>query len=505
METVTLNRFNRGITNDPRFQLEGVCRTCTGFDAITDQYRLTPYRDSEDGDSSSSTRKIQNFAIALGASSTYKLFGLGVVSGTGRAQIYSKELTTSSGDLSDASWATPSNGASASGSTAFGLFVFYKRTGLLYGARSGSHIWAADPTNAASFDNSEQALTYTNIAQGLVHSKDDIMYVPYDNNIASNNNGSWNNTALVLPTHLYVTSIAEYGNYLAIGCAPLSGVGESVVYLWDRDSSLSTVTQSIPWGNDILKILDVVDGQLIGVSLSGNSTTRILSKVVFRQYVGGDQQNKFLEIVSESSSAQLPIAKRILDNRLFFMMSVTLNGSVRDGVWSIGRSASNEPFALMHERTPNNDAALTNGVLYNFYYVGDYLFQSFVDNAVETMTKTNNSSSYTAKAIYETIINPGMKKEHRFKEKQLQMAAPLTEPLASGEQLVLQVRVDAGDWNTVVTHSTDGDLTLGMGILADGTGLPKGREFEFRLESTGGAVPTGLVYGYTVTETNIGS
>lgn len=236
MKTITINKFNAGIQNDPRSRVSAGARMVTNFDVLTNEHKMTPYRDSEDGDSGASTSQKQNFAIALRTGTTYSLYGLGVVSGTGKAEVLVKELSTgASTDLDDNGWGTPSANQSASGSTSFNLFVYYKKTGLIYGARAGTHIWAFSPTGTAWADTS-QALTYTNICQGLVHSKDDVLYIGYDNKIAKNDNGSWTTTALTLPSDLYVTSIAEHGNYLAIGCAPLSGTGHSRVFLWDRDS-----------------------------------------------------------------------------------------------------------------------------------------------------------------------------------------------------------------------------------------------------------------------------
>ena len=171
----------------------------------------------------------------------------------------------------------------------FELFVFYKKTGLIYGGRgtsatAGSAIWAYDPTGAATFAESALTVSFTSLAQGLVHSKDDILYIPYDNKIAKNDNGSWTAVALTLPSHLKITSIAEYGNYLAIACAPLSGVGESIVYLWNRDETTTVLSQSIPWGEGNLTILEEIEGYLIGVSYVGTSSLNFEQKAVFKYY-----------------------------------------------------------------------------------------------------------------------------------------------------------------------------------------------------------------------------
>ncbi|GAH30408.1 unnamed protein product, partial [marine sediment metagenome] len=86
--------------------------------------------------------------------------------------------------------------------------------------------------------------------------------------------------------HLYITSICEFGNYLAIGAAPLSGLGGSVVYLWDRDSSLTTLSEIIDFGEGNLRVLEEIDGVLIGISSVGGTSDRFDDKAVFRLVSG---------------------------------------------------------------------------------------------------------------------------------------------------------------------------------------------------------------------------
>src|SRR3990167_235490 len=238
-----ITRFDGGMKNDPRDPSPNTCRVCTNFDALTNPYKLTPYPNSESGDSAPTTSRKQNFVIALRTGATFSLYALGVVSGAGTAEVLFKDLTTgASNDLDDNGWSTPANNQSASGATAFDLFIYYRKVNLIFGARAGTHIWAFNAGSA--FADTHQSLTYTTIRQGLVHTEDDILYIPYFDSaaptsaVASNNNGSWDTTALSLPKHLIPQSLCESGNYLAIGCGPDTGavLGDSKVILWDRDS-----------------------------------------------------------------------------------------------------------------------------------------------------------------------------------------------------------------------------------------------------------------------------
>ena len=491
IETI-LNRFDAGIVNDKRTPLSNACRVCTNFDIITTPYKLLPYYDSEGGNDSQSSNKLQNFILANDNGGDIALFGLGVKASATTAEIQQKDLTTgAANDLDDAGWSTltAAKAQSASGAANFNLWVYYKKTGLAYYAKAGTTIGTFDPSLSANIDASAHSLSYTNIAQGLVHSKDDILYIPYDNKIAVNNNGSWTDAGLTLPSHLYITSICEYGNYLAIACAPLSGIGNSVVYLWDRDITLSTVSESIVWGPGVIKIIDTVEGILIGLSLIGSSSVSHVQKITAKYYDNKPEADLLFELVADAGTTPaLPIAKQHIDNRLYFMMYITLDGVLREGVWSIGRSSPNAPFALAHEHTPNNDTATTSGQLRNFFIAGDYVFQSYLDNGTETMSKTKSTFSRVYTSIYETVINPGMSIEDRQTEKTLAGIAVKTEPLPSNAQIVVKYKVDSdSSWTTILTHNVDNDVRKDV-LQAFKTG----RDFQFRIESTQGAVLTSL-------------
>ncbi len=498
----TVDDFSKGIVNDSRDPRKGVARMVTNFN-LADTPRLTPYRDSEDGDSASATSKKQNFEIALRTGTTYSLYALGVKSGAATAEVTYKNLTTgAANDLDDNGWTNTTNNQSASVTAFFNLFKYYTKTGLIYGAKTNK-IWAYDPSGSASFDedvistDGGSSFNFTNIAQGLVHSKDDVLYIPYDNIIASNNNKTWVNAAITIPAHLKINSICEYGNYLAIGASPLSGIGNSRVYLWDRDSSLTTLSESIDWGVGELKVLEEVDGYLVGISKVGGTSDAFVGRVIFR-YLVGNRARKYDELVTGSSSITLLTVKQKIDNRVYFMLSCTINGAVREGLWSFGRSLLEDSFTIVHERTPNNDTALTaNGQVRGFYKVGDFTFISYINaSSVFAISKTNDQSNFTATSIYESRIfgtlSPSFKKDL--------LGATVTTPfLPTAGQIVLEYAVDENigtdTWTNIFTEATDNSISFSAV-----NSLPKDyKEIQFRIESTGGGEITGFTFKEKVT------
>lgn len=92
------------------------------------------------------------------------------------------------------------------------------------------------------------------------------MYVLSGNVIATNNNGTWNNSALALPSDIASGDICEDGNYLSIGVNRLNG--NAVEYLWDRDPAFTTLADSIDWGTGTLLFIEISFARLSVVLIS---------------------------------------------------------------------------------------------------------------------------------------------------------------------------------------------------------------------------------------------
>ena len=494
-----IDRFDKGIINDPRIDDSRYSQLIKNFDAHTYPKKLVPYRSSESGDTAASTSKKQNFCVALRTGTTYSLYALGVKSGADTAEVLYKNLTqASANDLIDGGWQATGAAAkyqSASGVTNFNLFVYYAKVGRIFGAKAGTTIWVYDPAGSADFledgTGNSRSITYTNIAQGLVHSKDDILYIPYDNKIAKNDNGSWTNTALTLPAHFYITSICEYGNFLAIACAPLSGIGSSRVFLWDRDASNTVLTESIDFGEGNLQILEEVEGHLIGISKQGigesGQTNKFKGQITIRQYSGGVAE-VLKTFISEGNDVVLPIFKQKVDHFLYFLMDISIAGSSADylhqGLWKIGRVSSDTPFALTFDRNVNNNVAGTY-VMKAFQVVGDYVFLSYTTSGTFALDKTNNNETWVAGnfSYYDSqIFNLG----DSSIIKQLKGATIFTEALGGTQSIVLAYKKDeditsgSASWTTLFTLTTANSLSFSVSSDVEF------KEIQFRITSEKG-------------------
>lgn len=504
VETI-ITDFSGGISNDVRSTNERMSQIVTNMDIFTDFKRAIPYFDSESGDSGSATSQKQNFCLAHwlpGSANDWRLFSLGVKSGGGRAEILMKTLTVlgtaGANDLSDNGWSTPGNNQSGAGSTSFNLFIYYPKTGFIYGAQGDVQIWAFDPTAGAAWVDTVQTLTYTNICQGIIFSKDDILYFGADNKIVSFDGSSWNTTALTLPANFYITSVAEYGDNLAISVAPLSGFGNSRVYLWNRNSSLATVSANIDWGAGILQFVEELNGDLMGVSYSSSTIASPRGKIIFKSY-SGSGASQFASLTAKSSTTFLRTMRQKANNRVYFTMQITLGNTVqREGVFSVGIGSSGK-WAIAHERTPNNDTSLVTGQPVAFFLIGDTLFQAYIDSSgVYQVSKTNDQPSYTASAIYESLIYNA---KDSSQIKKLIGVTVMFEPLPAAGQVILKYKKDEDTtWTPIFTYNTDNGIShSAVNIESTGATLPEHKEIQFRIELTGGAIVTGFSFEQELT------
>ena len=495
--------FSGGMTPNSRSKDTRYCRVLKHFDSLSAGNKLTPYR-SHESEADGATA-----GLALFLSSASKQYALGWVSSSNQfVKIYERA------SIPAGAWTASTTGESSGGARSERFFVLYKDSSgnpVIFTAETNL-ISSYRPDNAVfneaggSGTGVTQSITYTDIAQGLVHSKDDILYIPYDNKIAKYDAGTpaWTVAALTLPADTIITCICEYGNYLAIAAKSKNAGGRSIVYLWDRNTSLTTLSEKIDWGTEILELIEEVEGFLIGISRTAAVSTTIRSKVIFKYYTAQGAK-QFLELPFTSiNSGQTAIApiKQKMNNRLYFMMGAEIDGTAQTGIWSIGRLGDN-PFALSVDRLLNNDTAitLTNFVALGFQLLGDYMTLAYkiTNSTTFVITRTDDTAAFTASSDYESLIfNAG----DSSLKKDLIGITIMTEPLPAGGQVTVGYKKDAEtSFTTILTHDTDDSISdSAVNIESSGATLPKDyKEIQFQIISTGNAVVTGFSFKEEIT------
>jgi hypothetical protein len=493
MTTVRQTGWYGGIADDPRAAqfyrgnfLVDSYQTTKHFDLFTNAGRLTPYRslsaDTNDGSTSTGMKQyvIKDYVYA---SASAKLYGLGQT-GVGLTQIAYKA------DATNGNWTVSSAGT---GAVINGCFVEYKD--YLWGFQGTTSVFkwgllSGSPaiTNAAF----TVGTTITSVANGLVFQ--DYLYLPYNNKIARMTDAAtFSDAFLTLPTNYKITSLAPYGKYIAIACAPVSVYnGSSKVLIWDGTSP--DVQETVDWGEGQLMVLDTIEGMLVGVTdrYLNNSTGAGRGSMIIQTYSGGSPI-VVKEIFTQALTGKtIPQSKTVKNNRLFFaakIMTDSAGASYNEGIWSFGRKASGYPFTLTLDYIDEN--INTNGIQ-AFGSAANYFFITHSNDG--SIDKTSSTATYSFTSIFETqVLNLGSSNQ----DKRLNSVRVDFSKIVTGT-FILKYKVDgATSWVTIGTYSTVGDYshTFLRNETADSDFL-SGREFQFRLESTGGLEITGLTLDF---------
>lgn len=457
------------------------------FDIFSNPGKLTPYRDllADTNDGSTSTG-MKQYAIKdfLYPTATGQLYGLGQAAG-GFTEIFSKAAATSG------NWAVPGS-ATGNGAVQNGCFVEYKDYAWGFQGTTQVFKWGTLSGGATITNTAGTVGTITSVAQGLIGT-DDNLYLPYNNKLARvTSNGTVNDAVLTLPTNFRITSLANYGNYLAIACAPISNFnGVSKVFLWDFSSP--DVQAVIDWGEGVLSILETIEGMLVGV------TDRYLNNVagagrgslIIQTYSGGTPQ-VVKEIFTQAIVGKnMPLSKAVKNNRLFFtakVMTNTAGTTYNEGIWSFGRKSSSYPFVLSLDLIDEN--VNTSGIQ-GFGTAGNFFF--IAHSADGSIDKTSSTATYTFTSILESQI---FNLADSTTDKGVLSVKVSTAVVAAGQSLTLKYKVDdtpATAWTTIGTYNTVGGLGRSfLNIESSGAVFSSGTEFKFRLETIGGLEVTGF-------------
>lgn len=492
-----IDLFYGGMSDDIRIQQPEVFAAATHFDIFTYPKRLVPYRAMEANETTS--YNIQNFVFAEG-----KLYGLGIVAASSKVKIYEK----ASDAIAD-SWTASSSAEDTLGSRATQPFTAFHK--YIYGLTGGTRLWAwGDITGTPSFTATAASVSYSRACKGIITS-DDLFLQPYDNKIARKNGAgsgptdAWTVAALTLPDSYIITDIVETGDLVAIACRPTNQVLNSKVYLWDKVNE--DVLDVIDWGEGSLYILDEVEGELVGISQQGGigSISAVKPKLTVRRWSSGRKARVAFEIEDEATTLTVyGNHTKIKDgSRIIFGLRITLGGVAYHQLASVGRKTESYPLVFNLDRKIDNDTAISS--IDGVYNVAGYVFAAHNNDG--SVNRTNDDSTvYTATSIYiSQKINGGhVDPDAVRKTKKLAYVGLRCAPLGSGDSLSLYYRINAETAWTLIRTYTNTANPSGLGFEAgnqnDGNEFRSAYEFQFKVESTGGAEPTSIEYGFDVGE-----
>jgi hypothetical protein len=295
-----------------------------------------------------------------------------------------------------------------------------------------------------------------------------------------------------VPTNFKITSICNFGNYLAIGCAPISSFnGGSKVFLWNLSSDL--FTETLDFGEGDLRIIETIEGMIVGITdrYLNNSAGAGRGSMIVQIYSGGSPQ-VIKEVFTQAlTGTTIPISKAVKNNRLFWAAKIMTNSAgttYNEGLWSFGRKNINYAYTLTLDVIDEN---INTSGIQGFGTAGNYFFIGHsTDGSID---KTNDAATYAFTSIYESqIFDVGdasvTKRLNQFRIK--------TAPIATGGSVTIKYRIDdETSFTTIGSLSTVGEVGRHFyNIESSQADFPTFNEITFRIESTGGAEITSYTF-----------
>lgn len=467
-----------GMSDDVRIQRPEVFYISQHFDIFTKPKRLRPFPTMvADQDTT--------YSIVMFEYANSTLYGLGIVVGSGKVKIYYKASDPITG-----SWTAATSGESSAGARFEKCFKEFH--GYLYGG-TASRIWAyGDITGSPSFTETAYSTAGSPICNGIVTS-DDKLIIPCDSGIAVKDGAGAGPTANwstfnIIPSGYTASDIVERGDYVYIAAYPTNLIGNSKVFVWDKVSD--DVSDVIDFGEGRLLILDDIDGELIGISTSGLSTTSLYGRMMARSWSGGNKARPIFELVGDDFNVLVygNHCKFRERSKLVFGMKIVIDGTTYNQLFAVGRKNANYPLAFAFDRLVNNNTAISNSIQ-GLLKLGDYIFAAFNQNGSvnrtynSTTVYTSVSPSLTTQKLNGTIEGGADVGRHR---KKLTMIGLQCGALSSTNSvLTLYYRTDEeSSWTKVRDYSTSNGMGFEAGIDASGAEFKNCYEFQFKLEHT---------------------
>lgn len=493
MPTQKITQFNGGMGTDPRDQNFAYAQYIKHFDIWSKPNSLIPYRTALDVNGNIGTNLVRSFVYG----SNNRLLGLGVTDSTDNfPQIFNKEDITST-----ASWGTYSSVGSTYAIRTYDCFVEYND--YLYGWNTNGVFRFGTLSSGLTMTEGFQAVSNKDAAQGLVHSQDDILYLPYKDSsnvwqIATVDGTTFGSaTALSggIPTNLKIVRLVEYGAFIAIVCAPINtNTTQSRILIWDRDTSVTTLTSNLSLGDTAAKTAGVVDGTLIVVSLQ-TLTAGSAAALIVHSYAGGvPQVEKIVELDTQITDIR---GGQVVGNKFYFAMDDTSSSEAGKyaGVWCIGRRDSSQPFSIAIARNVST-AAVVAKYVYGFLIWNDICVAAMTTSGTNEVSISNSSTFGTIGSTYRSQI---LTDSDSSTDKMLSGVSTGTAPMPSAGVAVLKYKKDEETSYTQIFTDSTNDLISRQATQVEGVGnLPGFNEISFELYSTGGAEFVNLKAKYKV-------
>lgn len=490
-----INRFDGGMSDYIRQEKYNTGSLIKHFDVFSNPKKLIPYRSTETdihdgiGATGMKARDARHFQLGLDG----KLYAL-CKNASGYPEICSKA------DPTTGNWAVETT-AVGNSARVLGCFIEWQGAFWMFSGTTNVSKWIIGST----FTNTVATLgeNIVTTAQAVIGA-DDNLYMFYNDRVVriTPAGAVSDNVCEALPSDMRITSVAPYGTYLAIGMAygtsaTATPSGRSKVFIWDMVTD-TTVADVLDWGEGALMCLGNVEGRIIGITDKYMSSALGVKggSMAIKSWAGGIVRTEKEIVVNQTVTLGRFIRDVVVkNNKIYWVASVPFGLSTATestfnlGIWSYGRKNRNSEFALSLDFIEDG-IDTSNFKIMSFGNAGNYWFINH--SADGSISKTDDAGNYTTTSIYESqLFGNG-------DNNKLIGVRVMTDPMPTAGQIVLKYRTnESTSWTTIFTNTTNNSIShKAINIESSGVNLPEYRELQLRIESTGGAEPTGLSFKY---------
>lgn len=474
MKQLIQNRFDGGIAEDVRTVTTNECEISVGFDLYSNPHKLIHYKDqlAETG-SNINTNQITDVGMTNIVGTDYMVaFGYD----TGATTLPASYIRTAY-NFNDA-WSSQQAVGVASYSYCKGTYVQYQ--GISYVLTVNGTTYNLQKSIVAGTMTSVGTFTATagvDVPKPYIHPDDKILYMVVGNTIAKWDGTTFTSVSTILPTGYKATSITHSSGYLAISMTP-SIVGDSLLYLWGRDTGINTLQGGVNLGSSICQSIENIGGAVICVSKGDNLGAFQDKNLEFRAYIGGETTTLFKTIaIPTTSTTNYNIVKARKDDKLYFAVGG------EKAVYMVCKNRSGR-YMVTQDRFISSGGTVTN--VYAINFVGDVMYVAFQEGGTYKLTATDRESAVpiTSLASYKTTINPSMPEADREMDKRLVKVQVNYESEYAQGNTILKYTVD-GVEGTILSKANTIDSNLKIEETRESTGIPfrSGKDIQFTVES----------------------
>lgn len=408
----------------------------------------------------------------------------------------------------DQAWALATNGDGFTEEFVTDMFIYYQPTNKIYfygeGTANGvTYISTFDvATNTA--DNLGTSIGVEDSRSGgFIRPDDGKLYFGTENKLHQvNQAGTIAQDILTnpLPTQYQITSVDSHGVYLSVACQDQTLEQKSTVYIVDMDLTDPAPVDVVDFGVGQIKVCGSVGGVLVGISDLASSTDFLDEKrIAIRTWSGGDEAKDFREVYGTLASGALTTQKETRVNALYFIANLTdelRSGGDMNGIWAVKINAGNELVLVLDTVETIPDPGVVDPID-GFAVLGSFRYIMSASVAGDVSITDGDGGYATEEGLGSIWVSNKIKADRLGRELDLKFAALRTEPLPTGATAILAYRKDEDTaWTKIISEATDDNVLSSSDTDNAGAEFEEGYEYQFKIESLGGAVVTGLYLNF---------